>query len=82
MNIFPPSEYTKVYTGPHTVVLYIKNILDDAGISYIVRNDGESARLAGFGTSYVSEVAIIVKNEDVDQAKQLIDEAVSKMDEA
>jgi len=80
MNIFPSSEYTKVYTGSQIPAQYIQTILEDAAIPCIVRDDGESARRGGFAISYVNEVVLLVKNKDVVQAKQLISKALSEME--
>ena len=79
MNIFPNSDYTKVYTGSQIPAQYLQAVLEDAKIPCIVRDDGESARRGGFAISYLNEVVLLVNNKDVLKAKQLIAKALDEM---
>jgi hypothetical protein len=45
------SNYSKLYTGSFIVVQLITQNLEKQGITPIVKDETESARLAGFGTS-------------------------------
>tara|TARA_Y100000385_G_scaffold15254_1_gene15483 strand:- start:1972 stop:2199 length:228 start_codon:yes stop_codon:yes gene_type:complete len=44
------SQYSKVYSGSFIVVQLITQNLEKEGIKAIVKDETESARLAGFGT--------------------------------
>ena len=44
------SEYTKVYNGNFILVTRIKSELENIGIIPIIKDEGESQRLAGYGS--------------------------------
>jgi len=44
-------DYKRLYTGPETNVQYLQQLLEEKNIHSRVRNDNESARLAGFGST-------------------------------
>lgn len=44
------TEHKKIYTGTSILVNRLAFLLDEAGISSIVKDERESGRLAGFGT--------------------------------
>ena len=80
MSIFPKSAYSKVYTGSQITVNYLRAVLDDAQIPFMTRDDGQSARMGGFAINYLNEIVIFVKNEDVLQAKQLINKSLEAIE--
>lgn len=69
--------YTKIFTNNNIIVKGLCNLLDDASISYIIKDRVESSRLAGFGTppnsvevhvlsTQINEASEIVKNYEVE----------------
>ena len=61
----------KVYSGNEIMAASVKNKLEEAGISIIVRDNIQSATLAGFG-SLGQVVNIYVNEEDAEKAKTII----------
>ncbi len=74
------SNYTKVYTGnPITAQLIVAN-LNDVDIRPIVKDESESARLAGFGViDPVQE--IYVNNDELSTAKPIIERVLNSLEE-
>ncbi len=54
------NSYFKIYTGPEIIVLSVKNILEQNYIIPIIKDQSESARLAGFGSAipYLQDVFV------------------------
>ncbi|MFI8380239.1 hypothetical protein [Leeuwenhoekiella sp. NPDC079379] len=69
------SNYERVYTGSEINGKFIQNLLEEAGIHSVVRNDGESAVRAGFGTSYINQTLVFVEKENLVKAKHLVERA-------
>ena len=44
-------KYQKIYSGSSIIIMSIKNCLNDINIIPIIKDQSESARLAGFGYS-------------------------------
>ncbi len=44
-------KFQKIYSGSSIIVMSIKNCLNDVNIIPIIKDQSESARLAGFGSS-------------------------------
>jgi len=65
------SYYIKVFRGSAIVVKAISYALEDQGISAIVKDANESARLAGFAALQDS-VELQVLESDVERAQKLI----------
>ncbi|GGB75443.1 hypothetical protein GCM10007424_14220 [Flavobacterium suaedae] len=61
----------KVYSGNEIMAASVKNKLEEAGISIVVRDNIQSATLAGFG-SLGQVVNIYVNEEDAEKAKTII----------
>ena len=69
------SNYERVYTGSEINGKFIQNYLEEAGIHSVVRNDGESAVRAGFGTNYINQTLVFVEKENLVRAKHLVEKA-------
>ncbi|WP_035899718.1 DUF2007 domain-containing protein [Leeuwenhoekiella sp. MAR_2009_132] len=69
------SNYERVYTGSEINGKFIQNYLEEAGIHSVVRNDGESAIRAGFGTNYINQTLVFVEKENLVKAKHLVEKA-------
>ena len=71
------SNYERVYTGSEINGKFIQNYLEEAGIHSVVRNDGESAIRAGFGTNYVNQALVFVEKENLVKAKHMVEKIFS-----
>lgn len=78
MKIIPDSNYQKIYTGSSIKASYLKTLLEDDGISPILRNDGESATASGFGMDYANGVKILVHKNNLLKAKHIIQSALDE----
>ncbi|MFP2997595.1 DUF2007 domain-containing protein [Spongiivirga sp. MCCC 1A20706] len=67
------SNYTRVYTGNFAQVQSIVSRLKELGISAVVRDDAESARLGGFGAPAGMQ-QIFVHKDELDKAVPLVQE--------
>jgi len=65
------NEHVKILTNSAIVINRIAQILDEEGIPSMIKDNVESARLAGFGTS-ANNVDLYVLNSDLEKAKELI----------
>lgn len=74
------SEYTKVYNGNFILITRIKNELEDADIIPIIKDEGESQRLAGYGSMNQGFQEIYVHNDELDKATAIIEKVKSEME--
>lgn len=74
------SHYTKIYTGNFILVSNIVSRLETEGISPIVKDETESARLAGFGPAIPGLQEIYVHENEVDKATPIVQGAVAEME--
>ena len=65
-------EYIKVFTESQILVNRLQDLLASEEIHSRIQNDGESARLAGFGVPLNSSQLFIL-NRDLAKAKPIID---------
>ena len=63
--------HVRILTDSSIVINRISRILNENEIPSLVKDDLESARLAGFGTP-LNEIQLYVDEEDVDEAKRII----------
>ena len=63
----------KVLTADSITINHIADILNEQGIPVFIKNNVESARLAGFGIPNDS-VELYVNTSDLERAKKVIDE--------
>jgi coenzyme F420-reducing hydrogenase alpha subunit len=64
-------EHVRILTDSAIVINRIAQILDENKIASLVKDDVESARLAGFGIPS-NEVQLYVYESDVDEANRII----------
>lgn len=64
-------EHVRILTDSAIVIDRIAHILDENEISSLIKDNTESARLAGFG-SLPNEVQLFVYESDADKAKKII----------
>lgn len=65
------SDYTKIFTGNSIVVQKIVLLLKENNIQVIVKDESESARLAGFGAAIDGLQDVYVKNKFAEKATEI-----------
>lgn len=66
------SDYTKIYTGNTFITQRIVSKLQEMGIVPVVKDESESARLAGFAANIDGDREIHVNRDEVDKASALV----------
>lgn len=66
------SNHVKLYSGTSILVNRLAYMLDEIGVSSIIKDNKESGRLAGFGTLGQS-VDLLINEEDYERAKDSLD---------
>ena len=66
------SNYSKLYAGSFIVVQLITQNLEKMGISPIIKDETESARLAGFGTPTYGFQELYVHSSEKSKAEAIV----------
>ena len=66
------SNYKKVFTGESLIAKQIVARLHEAGIEAVVKDEAESARLAGFASSMLGQVDLLVHKDEEEKALTVI----------
>ena len=66
-------DFIKVYTGNAINVLSIRNVLEEKNIVAVIKDDSESARLAGFGMVAPGLQEVFVHKDQLDIAIRIIE---------
>jgi len=66
------SNYEKIFTGNKLEAQKIVNKLHKIGIEPIVKDEAESARLAGFASSMLDQVELYVHKDEVEKALAVV----------
>ena len=66
------SEYIKLYGGNFIIVTRIKGELEAQGIVPIIKDEGESQRLAGYGSLNQGFQEIFVNNNELNKALEIV----------
>jgi hypothetical protein len=66
------SNYHKIFTGNSMLGKRISTELQDLGITPILKNEGESARLAGFGILDNQSVDLYVHKDEMQKALKVV----------
>ncbi|WP_299368402.1 DUF2007 domain-containing protein [Winogradskyella sp.] len=74
------SEYTKVYYGNFIIVTRLKNALEHIGIVPIIKDEGESQRLAGYGSMNQGYQEVFVHNDELDKASAIVEQIKAEME--
>ena len=74
------SNYIKIFTGNFIVVQLIKQRLEEINISPIIKDDSESGRLAGFGSSVPGMQEVYVHENEIDKAVEIVESVRSEME--
>lgn len=65
-------EHVKIFTGNTITTNRLAFLLDEVGVATLIKDNQESARLAGFG-SMGDAVELYVFEEDIDMVKPIIE---------
>ena len=71
------SNYKKIFTGDSLKTKLLVSKLHEIGIEAVVKDEAESARLAGFASSMLGQVDLFVHKDELEKATVLV-EAFSK----
>lgn len=72
------SNYIKIYSGNAIIGKRIELGLLELGISPICKDEGESARLAGFASSMLGNVELHVNQDEKDKALAVVAKLTAK----
>lgn len=72
------SQYSKLYSGSFIVVQLITQNLEKEGITAIVKDETESARLAGFGTPAYGFQELYVHSSEMQKAEAIIESTLAE----
>lgn len=67
-------DYIRIFTGSKILSQRLEEQLKKAGINPVVKNESESARLAGFGPAVVDQVRIYVHKDEEQRALKIYNE--------
>ncbi|MFP4845850.1 putative signal transducing protein [Winogradskyella sp. PE311] len=74
------TEYTKVYSGNFILVTRVKDELIHVGIIPIIKDEGESQRLAGYASMNQGYQELYVNNDELEKAMVVIERVKSEME--
>lgn len=74
------SEYTRVYYGNFILVIRMKEELENIGIVPIIKDEGESQRLAGYASMNQGYQEIYVHNDELNKAMEIVNRIKSEME--
>lgn len=74
------TEYTKVYYGNFILATRVKNELEHVGIVPIVKDEGESQRLAGYGSMNQGFQDVYVHNDELEKAMVIVNRVKAEME--
>lgn len=66
------SNYTRIFVGNAIVAKGVINQLEEIRITPVVKDEAESARLAGFASSMLNETEVYVHNDELERAENLL----------
>ena len=74
------TEYTKVYYGNFILVTRVKDELEANGIVPIIKDEGESQRLAGYASMNAGFQEVFVHNDELDKAMAIVNRVSGEME--
>lgn len=66
-------DFIKIFTGNAISVLALRNALEEKNIVAVIKDDSESARLAGFGMVAPGLQEVFVHEDELDQAIRIVE---------
>ncbi|MGB5436792.1 MAG: DUF2007 domain-containing protein [Maribacter sp.] len=67
------SNYKKIFTGDSLKAKLLVSKLHEVGIEAVVKDEAESARLAGFASSMLGQVDVFVHKDELEKATVLVE---------
>ena len=67
------TNYTRIFIGNTAEAQNIVSRLEDVGINAVVKDEAESARLAGFASSMLGDAEVFVHNDELAKAEKALD---------
>ncbi|GAB4166389.1 MAG: hypothetical protein Tsb0033_28430 [Winogradskyella sp.] len=74
------SEYSKIYEGNFILINRLKSELEGIGIVPIIKDEGESQRLAGYGSLNQGFQEVYVHNDELEKAIIVLEQIKTEMD--
>jgi len=74
------SHYIKIFSGSTILVKRILYELEAAGITPIIKDEGESQRLAGYGSLNQGYQEIVVHKDEFDKAEEVMTKLKDELD--
>lgn len=74
------SEYTKIFYGNFILVTRVKNELEHMGIIPVIKDEGESQRLAGYGSLNQGYQEVWVNNDELEKATAIVEQVKTEME--
>ena len=68
------SDYQHLFTGSSIDVLAIRDALAEVNITPVVKDEGASATMAGFGVTSPLQQRVFVHNDEKEQATQILEQ--------
>lgn len=65
-------KYHLIFTGSSVEILSLVDALEKKGIQPIIKDQGESARLAGFGVTSPLQQQVFLHEEELDEGKKVL----------
>jgi len=66
------SKYTRIFSGSFILVQTMANQLKEIGIVPVIKDESESGRLAGFGSTIQGNQEIYVHDDELEKAQSII----------
>lgn len=73
------SNYRKIYTGSIFIIQQIVERLKGLNIYPIIKDETESARLAGFASSVYGSQDLYVRLDEIEKAVPIVNETISNL---
>lgn len=67
------NDYVKVFSGSFIIVQLVFDRMASVGINAVVKDESESARMAGFGSSFQGFQELYVSKEELDYALPIVE---------
>ncbi len=67
------SNYTRIFTGNSSEAQSIVIRLKEIDIVAVVKDESESARLAGFASSILGQTEVYVHNDELERAEKILE---------
>ena len=74
------SEYTKIYYGNFILVTRVKDALEKEDIIPIIKDEGESQRLAGYASLNQGFQEVFVHNDELEKANSIVEKVKAEME--